>query len=128
MNSILYIVLAVTAFFLLLQGVIRFAAYRRKGSLIPELNGDLGRRIKNGNRLLLYFYSPACGACRSMTPVIEKMQSENKNVIKINILDESNLARQLGVWGTPATLVVENARINQFLLGARTESYLRKLV
>jgi thioredoxin-like negative regulator of GroEL len=56
------------------------------------------------------------------------MQSENKNVIKINILDESNLARQLGVWGTPATLVVENARINQFLLGARTESYLRKLV
>jgi len=128
MNSILYIVLAVTAFFLLLQGLIRFAAYRRKGSLIPELNGDLGRRIKNGNRLLLYFYSPACGACRSMTPVIEKMQSENKNVIKINILDESNLARQLGVWGTPATLVVENARINQFLLGARTESYLRKLV
>ena len=55
MNSILYIVLAVTAFFLLLQGLIRFAAYRRKGSLIPELNGDLGRRMKNGNRLLLYF-------------------------------------------------------------------------
>jgi len=128
MNSLLFVVLAVIAFFLLLQGLIRFAAYRRKGSLIPELNGDLGRRIKNGNRLLLYFYSPACGACRSMTPVIEKMQSENKNVIKINILDESNLARQLGVWGTPATLVVENARINQFLLGARTESYLRKLV
>jgi len=128
MNSLLFVVLAVIAFFLLLQGLIRFAAYRRKGSLIPELNGDLGRRIKNGNRLLLYFYSPACGACRSMTPVIEKMQSENKNVIKINILDESNLARQLGVWGTPATLVVENARINQFLLGARTERYLRKLV
>ncbi len=128
MNSILYIVLAIIAFFLLLQGLIRFAAFRRKGSLIPELNGELGRRIKDGQRLLLYFYSPACGACRSMTPVIEKMQNENRNVIKINILDESNLSRQLGVWGTPATLVVENARINQFILGARTESYLRKLV
>jgi thioredoxin 1 len=128
MSSILYFLLVVIAFFLLLQGFIRFIAFIKKGRPVPELAGDLGRRIKSGHRMLLYFYSPACAACRGMTPVIEKMQSENKNVVKINVQDEINLARQLGVWGTPATLVVENAQISQFILGARSESFLRKLL
>ncbi len=128
MSSLLYFVLVIIAFFLLMQGFVWFTAFKRKGGVLPELDGELGRKIKSGHRLLLYFYSPACGACRSMTPIVEKMLSENKNVVKINVLDESKLTRQLGVWGTPATLIVENDHINQFILGARSESFLRKLI
>jgi thioredoxin-like negative regulator of GroEL len=128
MSNLLYFAGAVVVFFLLLQLFVWFSGYKKRGHTVPELNGELGRRIKSGQRLLLYFYSPACGACRSMTPLIEKMQNENKNVVKINVVDQSGLARQLGVWGTPATVVVENARIDQFILGARPESYLRKLL
>lgn len=128
MTIVLYMVAVVAGFFIVLQGYIWLTSQFRKGKNVPELNGELDRKIKTGQRLLLYFYSPSCSACRTMTPIIEKMKNENKNVVKINVQNDFLTARKLGVMGTPATVVIENSRINQFILGARPENFLRKLI
>jgi thioredoxin 1 len=128
MTTVLYFILAIVAFFLLLRVYIWFSGFRRQGKPVPELGGELGQKIKDGQRWLLYFYSPACSACRHMTPIIDALQGEKKNVMKINIQNELNRAQQLGVLATPATLIVENSRIQHFILGARSENFLRKLI
>ena len=43
----------------------------KKGKAAPELTGSFGKAINGGKTALFYFYSPSCGACRSMTPVVE---------------------------------------------------------
>ena len=128
MSTVLSIIIILAGFVVVLQVYIWLSGIFRKGKIVQDLGGELGERIKTGQRLLLYFYSPSCGACRTMTPVIEKMKNEKKNVMKINVQDDYSVARKLGVMGTPATVVIENSRINHFVLGARSENFLRKLI
>ena len=55
------------------------------------------------------------------------MKKENKNVYKINLAKERKIGQIFGVMGTPATVVVENSAIDQFILGARSKKFLTSL-
>lgn len=128
MEFVLYTVLAIAGFFIIMNLYIRLSGFMKKGKLIPEFNGDIGSKVKAGKKLLLYFYSPSCGACRPMTPVIDEMRKKNRDVYKIDLSQNMNLGRIFGVMGTPATVVVENRKIIQYILGARSESFVKKLI
>jgi thioredoxin 1 len=127
-NTILYIIIGVVGFFIIMNLIVVISGWLKKGRLLTNLSGELGRKIAAGQRMLIYFYSPSCAACRSMTPVIDKMRTENSNIQKINLAKDMNLGRQFGVMGTPATVLVEDARIQKFYLGARSEKFLRSLI
>ncbi len=64
-----------------------------------------------------------------MTTVIDNMRAKNKNVYKINLAKESDrkIGQIFGVMGTPATVVVEHSKIDQFILGAKSKSFLTSL-
>jgi thioredoxin 1 len=111
-----------------MQIFVRLSTYLKKGKEITGIGGELGKKINAGEKLLVYFFSPTCGACRPVTPVIEKMKKENSNVYKIDVSQKPEVSRGFGVMGTPATVVVENRKIRQYILGARTESFIRKLI
>ena len=111
-----------------MQIFVRVSTFLKKGKEITDIGGELGKKIKAGEKLLVYFFSPSCGACRPVTPIIEKMKKENSNVYKIDVSQKPDISRGFGVMGTPATVVVENKKISQYILGARTESYIKKLI
>ena len=127
-ETILYIVLSIIGFFVFIQVYFLVQSFFKKGKTIGEFSGEIGNKVKSGKKLLLYFYSPNCSACRTMTPVIDKMSKENKDVHTINLSRDMQLAKIFGVMGTPATVLVENAKIKKYILGARSEVFLRKLV
>jgi thioredoxin-like negative regulator of GroEL len=56
------------------------------------------------------------------------MKKENSNIYKIDISQKPEISREFGVMGTPATIVVANKKISQYILGARSESFIRKLL
>ena len=56
------------------------------------------------------------------------MKKESGNVFSVNLAKDMQTARAFGVMGTPATVIVEEGRIRKFILGARTERYLRDLI
>lgn len=128
MESILYIILAVIGFFIFMQLLMRFMSFTKKGKIITGIKGELGNKIKSGQKLLVYFFSPNCGACRSVTPIIDKLKSEKNNVYKINVLHQPDISRNFGIMGTPATVVIENEKIKQYILGAKSEKFLRNLI
>ena len=128
LETILYIVLAIIGFFVFMQLYFVINGFLKKGKKIEGFGGDIGRKVQQGKKLLLYFYSPTCGACKAMTPVVDRMRQENKDVHKINLAKDMQLARIFGVMGTPATVLIEHAKIRKYVLGARSESYLRELI
>lgn len=128
MESLLYIVLAVIGLFVILQLFMRLASFLKRGKKIEGVKGQLGRDIASGKTNLVYFYSPACAACKPMTPIIGKLQSEFKNIHKINLARDMEVARIFGVLGTPALVKVENQKISSYQLGARNENMIRKLL
>ncbi|MEJ2544021.1 MAG: thioredoxin family protein [Calditrichaceae bacterium] len=128
METILYIVLAIAGLFVVMQLYIRLSAVFKKGKVINGVKGKLGKDIQSGRKLLVYFYTNSCAACKPMTPVIDRLKKEFKNIHKINLTTDMDIGRAFGVMGTPATILVEEQKIKSFNLGARTESFLRNLI
>jgi len=129
MDTALYVVMVIVGFFVFLRLLAWFSGRMKKGKTIQPFTGEISRKIQSGDKLLLYFYSPSCGACKSMTPVIDEMRAEKKNVYKINLAKENErkIGQIFGVMGTPATVIVEHSKIDQFILGAKSKSFLTSL-
>lgn len=55
------------------------------------------------NPVVVDFYAPWCGPCRSLMPVVEQLADENSDVIivKCNIDDAPDLAGSMGVSAIP---------------------------
>ena len=128
MENFVYIILAVIGLFIILQLYMRLSSYFKKGKEIKDVSGRLGKEISSGSKLAVYFFTNSCAACKPMTPVIEKLQKEFPNLYKINLATDMGAGRKFGVMGTPCTIVVEQGRILDFILGARTESFLRGII
>ena len=128
MDTILYIVLAIIGLFVVMQLYIRLSAVFKKGKVIEGVKGKLGSDIQSGKKMLVYFYSNSCAACKPMTPMVDRLKKEFKNIHKINLATDMDTGRAFGVMGTPATILVEDQKIQSFNLGARTESFLRNLI
>jgi len=128
LESFLYIILAFVGFIIFMQVFVRISTYFKKGKELTDISGELGKKINTGEKLLVYFFSPSCGACRPVTPIIDNMKKEKSNVYKIDVSQKPEISRGFGVMGTPATIVVENKKISQYILGAKTESFIRKLI
>lgn len=128
MEIVLYIIIAVIGFFLFLQFMFVLSARFRKGKEVSGIKGALGKKIAAGERVLVYFFSQTCSACKPMTPVVDKLQKEYKNVFKVDVRRDGETPHKFGVMGTPATVLVENAQIAAFKMGAKNENQLRKLL
>lgn len=128
MENILYIALAFFGLLVVMQLYIRLSSLLKKGKTIEGIKGKLGNEIRSGKKLLVYFYSNNCAACKPMTPVIDRLMREYPNIHKINLSTELEIGRKFGVLGTPATVLVEGQKVRSFNLGAKTEGFLRNLL
>ncbi|MCS7228615.1 MAG: thioredoxin family protein [Candidatus Kryptonium sp.] len=128
---VVYILAGVILFFVLVNLSIVLRAKLKKGKYVPEIGGEIGKAIKNGQRVILYFYSPTCSACKVQTPIIDKLinsASSKTKIFKIDVSKDVNVALKLGVMGTPSTVVIENSKIKEFFVGVKSENILRRFL
>ena len=128
LDILLYIVLIIVGFFIFMQLFVWISGLTKRGKKITNIKGELGRQVHSGKKLMVYFYSPTCGACKAMTPMVDRLKKEFKEVFSVNLAKDMDTARVFGVMGTPATVLIENGQIQKFVLGARSEKYLRDML
>ena len=111
---------------LVMQVMMYLGSQKMKGRPVPaDLDQLLRRSDAAGSaRSLVYFYSPSCGPCRSMTPVIDKLAGDGRPVFKINIQDSPEIASKIGIRATPTLLVINQGLIEKVMLGAQSEQKL----
>ena len=114
--------IGVTATVLFMFGLQLFVRWKAGRMVGKELKGF-------GKEVILYFYSPNCGACKRMDPVIETL-SRKARVKRVNVGEKEGLeiARELGVMGTPTTVVVKDGRIKKVFVGFQSEDKILKEV
>ena len=93
MDSIVLVIAIVAGFFVVTRFFVWINGKMKMGKAIPPFSGEIGERIQKGEKLLLYFYTPSCGACKSMTPVIDEMKKEKNNVYKINLTRDFDIGK-----------------------------------
>ena len=118
------IVLVVIAAFLILMPLLTYLSARRQVGREEDAEAPGGGR---GDRLI-YFYSPKCGPCRSMTPIVDRLAEANPRVFKVDVMEDRETAQAFNVRATPTTILVKDGRILDVVLGAKGQAQLERLL
>ena len=81
--------------------------------------------------VLVDFWAPWCGPCKTLTPVIEKIVNEYQGrlaLVKINVDENQELAAQMRVQSIPMVVAFKNGAPVDGFAGALPESQLREFI
>lgn len=127
MEIVVYLVIAAVSALLALQWVFRYRMRRLIGRRVEGAGHD-ETGAQAVSKRLYYFFSPNCGPCRTMSPIVDRLAQRHAGVIKVDISTDLETARRFGVMGTPTTLLVKEDRIAEVLVGPQSEHRLEDLL
>lgn len=77
--------------------------------------------ISHPGVVLVEFWSPSCGHCRTLHPVLEQIAEENAGVLKIatvNTGEETMLSTRFNIRGVPTFMLYRGGKKIQEMIGA----------
>jgi len=126
MENLIYIIIGIVGIFVFLQFLVRIRSWGKRGKPAPQTGGKLGQIIQRGEKVIAYFYSPTCSACRTQEKYLPKVQEKFQNIIRINAAKNHQIARTFGVMGTPTTVVIDEGIIKAYFVGVTSPAKILK--
>ena len=82
-----------------------------------------------GELVIVDFYADWCGPCQMLAPVLEDLDKEvNVKIVKINVDDIPELARQFRVMSIPTLLLFKDGKFVKKELGYMPIERLREFI
>lgn len=128
MEYAVYFTVGLILLWALYSGYLALTSQSAKGREIAELECPAPELSCLPETALIYCYSANCGPCKNMTPAVDELLEEGRPIIKLEIPERLELARELGVKATPTLLLIRNGRVEQIDVGLKTYSQILQML
>jgi len=90
-------------------------------------SGDFAEKISKG-KVLIKYEADWCGPCRMITPVIEELSNEMKDIkfYKLDVDQSPDVASQYDVMGIPTLILFNNGKEVKRIVGLRSKDDLKR--
>lgn len=91
---------------------------------------EFDTEIKEGI-VLVDFYATWCGPCRMMAMILEELEEEvgeKVKIVKVDVDNDENLARRFGIMSIPTLLLYVNGELYKKHVGLWQKEDLKELI
>ncbi|GAA5984358.1 hypothetical protein JCM5350_001029 [Sporobolomyces pararoseus] len=114
------------------QALVRsFSTSARSLQILPGTAASFQQHAIEGSKpVLVDFYADWCGPCRFLTPVLEKVVTDETGVdlMKVDTEQEFELAQKYKIRSLPTVMAFKNGQVIGQFIGAQQEGGVRKFL
>lgn len=85
-----------------------------------ELNTENFASETSTGVVLVDFWAPWCGPCKTLAPVLDQLATDyagRAKITKVNVDEHSELSAQFNIRGVPTVLVMKDGQVQSTIVG-----------
>lgn len=98
---------------------------------IVDVNDGNFSQETNDGLVLVDFWAPWCGPCKMIAPVLEELdeeQGDSVKIVKLNVDDNQETAGKYGVMSIPTLLLMKDGNVVDQVVGFQPKEALAELI